>query len=75
AHHQVLCITHLAPIAAFADAHFVVQKHGDAKVARSAIVRARDKDRLQEVARMLAGAKVTPAAVKAASELIRAARG
>jgi DNA repair protein RecN (Recombination protein N) len=74
-HHQVLCITHLAPIAAFADAHFVVQKHGDAKVARSAIVRARDKDRLQEVARMLAGAKVTPAAVKAASELIRAARG
>jgi DNA repair protein RecN (Recombination protein N) len=73
-HHQVLCITHLAPIAAFAEAHFVVTKHGDDDVARSDIVRARDKDRIQEVARMLAGARVTPAAVKAASELIRAAR-
>jgi DNA repair protein RecN (Recombination protein N) len=73
-HHQVLCITHLAPIAAFADAHYVVSKRGDGEIARSGIVRARDKERVQEVARMLAGAKVTAAAVKAASELIQSAK-
>jgi DNA repair protein RecN (Recombination protein N) len=73
-HHQVLCITHLAPIAAFADAHFIVTKHGDGEVARSDITRVNEKQRVQEVARMLAGAKVTNAAVKAATELIRAAR-
>jgi len=73
-HHQVLCITHLAPIAAFADAHFIVEKRGDGDVARSEITRVEDKQRVQEVARMLAGARVTNAAVKAATELIRAAR-
>src|SRR5206468_3887116 len=32
-HHQVLCITHLAPIAAFADAHFVVEKSNEGGIA------------------------------------------
>jgi DNA repair protein RecN (Recombination protein N) len=73
-HHQVLCITHLAPIAAFADAHFVVTKSNETGVAKSDVARVENKDRVAEVARMLAGAKVTSAAVKAATELIRAAR-
>jgi DNA repair protein RecN (Recombination protein N) len=73
-HHQVLCITHLAPIAAFADAHFVVTKSNETGVAKSDVTRVEHKDRVAEVARMLAGAKVTSAAVKAATELIRAAR-
>ena len=73
-HHQVLCITHLAPIAAFADAHYVVTKHNDGGVAKSGVSRVDQKERVAEVARMLAGAKVTGAALKAATELIRAAR-
>ncbi len=73
-HHQVLCITHLAPIAAFADAHFVVSKRDQGGITASAVQRVESKERVAEVARMLAGAKVTPAAVKAATELIRAAR-
>jgi DNA repair protein RecN (Recombination protein N) len=73
-HHQVLCITHLAPIAAFADAHFVVAKHDTAGVTKSSVARVESKERVAEVARMLAGAKVTQAAVKAATELIRLAR-
>ena len=74
-HHQVLCITHLAPIAAFADAHFVVAKSDEAgTLAKSDVTRLGQKERVAEVARMLAGAKVTGAAMKAATELIRAAR-
>jgi DNA repair protein RecN (Recombination protein N) len=72
-HHQVLCITHLAPIAAFADAHFVVSKRDDGRLAKSDVTRLGAKDRIAEVARMLAGAKVTGAAMKAATEMIRAA--
>jgi DNA repair protein RecN (Recombination protein N) len=72
-HHQVLCITHLAPIAAFADTHFVVEKRAEGTVAKSDVRRLNPKERVAEVARMLAGAKVTGAAVSAATELIRAA--
>ena len=72
-HHQVLCITHQAPIAAFADAHFVVAKSDEGRIAKSDVTRLGAKERVAEVARMLAGAKVTGAAMKAATELIRAA--
>ncbi len=72
-HHQVLCITHLAPIAAFADAHYVVSKQSAGTVTTSAVRRVEKKERTQEVARMLSGAKVTDAALKAATELIRSA--
>ncbi|WP_437757525.1 DNA repair protein RecN [Sorangium sp. So ce1389] len=73
-HHQVLCITHLAPIAAFADAHFVVAKENAGGIAKSSVTRVDKKDRIAEVARMLSGAKVTGASLKAATELIEAAR-
>ncbi|MBK8259125.1 MAG: DNA repair protein RecN [Polyangiaceae bacterium] len=73
-YHQVLCITHLAPIAAFAETHFVVSKESAASVTKSELRRVDGKDRTAEVARMLTGAKVTPAALKAAGELLRSAR-
>ncbi|AUX20578.1 DNA repair protein RecN [Sorangium cellulosum] len=73
-HHQVLCITHLAPIAAFASAHFVVAKENAGGIAKSYVTRVDKKDRVAEVARMLSGAKVTGASLKAATELIEAAR-
>ena len=74
-HHQVLCITHLAPIAAFGDAHFVVSKQSEGGMTRSGVVRVERKERIAEVARMLSGARVTDSALKAATEMIRAARG
>jgi DNA repair protein RecN (Recombination protein N) len=70
-HRQVLCITHLASIAAFADAHFVVHKEEKAGLATTQVSPLRDKARLAELARMLAGAKVGPAARKAAEEMLR----
>ncbi|MDC0743635.1 DNA repair protein RecN [Polyangium mundeleinium] len=69
-HHQVLCITHLATIAAFADAHFVVSKQVDGPITKSTVKRVEGKERVAEVARMLAGAKVGPSALKAASEML-----
>ncbi|HTJ81586.1 MAG TPA: DNA repair protein RecN [Polyangiaceae bacterium] len=69
-HHQVLCITHLAPIAAFASTHFVVSKSTDKAITESRVDRVADEARVREVARMLAGAKVTAAAIEAARELI-----
>jgi DNA repair protein RecN (Recombination protein N) len=70
-HRQVLCITHLASIAAFADAHYVVEKRDEVGLATTEVTRTLGKDRLGEIARMLAGAKVGPAARKAAEELLR----
>jgi len=69
-HHQVLCITHLAPIAAFADAHFVVRKSAAFGTTTSSVDRVMGTERLHEVARMMAGAKITPAVITAARELL-----
>jgi DNA repair protein RecN (Recombination protein N) len=73
-HRQVLCITHLAPIAAFADTHFVVEKGHEADVTRSVISQVQGKQRVQEIARMISGATVTDAARRAAVALLRDAR-
>ncbi|MFO0616701.1 MAG: DNA repair protein RecN [Polyangiaceae bacterium] len=71
-HHQVLCITHVAPIAAFADAHFVVAKTATGDATTSTVTRVEGADRVREVARMMSGATITEATVRAATELIDA---
>jgi DNA repair protein RecN (Recombination protein N) len=73
AHRQVLCITHLAPIAAFGSTHFVVEKGVSGDATRSTIGQVSGKARVQEIARMISGATVTDAARKAATELLSAA--
>ena len=70
-HRQVLCITHLASIAAHADAHFVVAKH-DAEVACTTVQRLEGDERVAELARMLTG-KSRGSTEKAAAELLTAA--
>jgi DNA repair protein RecN (Recombination protein N) len=70
-HHQVLCITHLAPIAAFADAHFVVTKSSAGDTTASSAFRVDGDARIREVARMLSGAKITDATERAARELVK----
>jgi DNA repair protein RecN (Recombination protein N) len=69
-HHQVLCITHLPQIAAFAEKHFTVAK-SSSKGQTSVEVKTLGREaRLEEVARMLSGKEITPVARKHASELI-----
>jgi DNA repair protein RecN (Recombination protein N) len=70
-HHQVLCITHLPQIAAFADVHFSVRKREEAGRTISEVKRLDGKARVEELARMLGGATITATTRKAAEEMIR----
>ena len=70
---QVLCVTHQAQVASKADLHFVVKK-AMTKNRTSITVRELEKsERVEEIARMLAGEKITDAARENARELIAAA--
>jgi DNA repair protein RecN (Recombination protein N) len=57
--HQVLCITHLPQIAAFADRHFVVRKERAGKRTRTCVARVEGENRIEELARMAGGEHVT----------------
>ncbi len=57
--HQVLCITHLPQIAAFADRHFVVRKETRGGRTRTQVDRVQDDLRVEELARMAGGENVT----------------
>ena len=67
---QVLCVTHLAQVSAFADRHFVVEKRIMRGRTITEVREANGRDRVREVARMLAGEVVTGSAEKNAEDLI-----
>ena len=67
---QVLVVTHAPQVAARADHHLLVEKSGDDTKSHVAVRALDSTQRLQEVARMLAGAEVTPAARAAAASLM-----
>ena len=67
---QVLCVTHLAQVSAFADRHFVVEKRVVRGRTITDVREVTGRDRVREVARMLAGEVVTGSAEKNAEELI-----
>jgi DNA repair protein RecN (Recombination protein N) len=72
---QVLCVTHLPQIAAYADQHFRVEKReGDGRTATTVAALVKN-DRVREVARMLGGESVTDTSLQHALELITQARG
>ncbi|MBV8452658.1 MAG: DNA repair protein RecN, partial [Deltaproteobacteria bacterium] len=72
--HQILCVTHLAQIAAFADSHFVVQKEERGGSTRSHVSELKSSDRAVEVARMLGGNEGSDKFLRAARELVNRAR-
>ncbi|MCM2254298.1 MAG: DNA repair protein RecN [Vicinamibacteria bacterium] len=71
--HQVLCVTHLAPIAAQANTHWRVSKEIRSGRTFTRVHRLEPGERVDELARMLAGERVTDAARKHARELVEAA--
>ena len=71
---QVIVITHLAQVAAFADAHVRVTKSIARGKTRVAIEPLGESERAAEIARMLAGAAPSPQAAAHADEMLRAAR-
>ena len=72
---QVLCITHLPQISAYADAHYRVHKEVVGERTKSDIRLLSDTERLEEIARMLGGVQVTEQARAAAQQLIQGANG
>lgn len=71
--HQVLCVTHLPQIAAFADAHFRVEKKASKGRTITQVVCLDETQRVEELARMLGGKRVTQSARDHARALIDAA--
>jgi DNA repair protein RecN (Recombination protein N) len=71
---QVLCVTHLPQIAAFADQHFVVEKRESAGRTKMQVRLLNDQARTHEVARMLSGATVTDTSLQHAAQMIAVSR-
>jgi len=72
---QVLCVTHLPQIAAYADQHFRVEKREEDGRTATTVAALVKNDRVREVARMLGGESVTDTSLQHALELITQARG
>jgi DNA repair protein RecN (Recombination protein N) len=68
--HQVICVTHLPQIAAYADAHYYVHKSIAGSRTTSTLERLDNEQRLNEIALMLGGAGYTQTARKNAAELL-----
>ena len=73
--HQVICITHLAQIAAMADAHYVIEKTVEEMETKTRIRRLTEEDSVRELARILGGARITDAVLTNAREMKELAKG
>src|SRR5436305_7079969 len=72
--HQVIVVTHLPQVAAYADRHLVVDKAARGGVVRSSVRTLAEGERIAELARMLAGLDDTDTGRAHAEELLGAAR-
>jgi DNA repair protein RecN (Recombination protein N) len=72
---QVVCITHLPQIAAYADTHFHIRKRVVQGRTTTAVMRLKDDDRIEELSRMLAGSGISDAIRTSAREMLRERQG
>ena len=72
---QVLCVTHLPQIAAFADHHYYVAKREEGGRSVASIEELSAEARVRELGRMLSGRRLTEEALRHAEQLLRLARG
>jgi len=73
-HHQVLCITHLPQIASFGKHHFLVEKVVSEGRTKTEMRRLTEEERLDEMARMLGGVKVSDKAREHAREMLKSGK-
>ncbi len=71
---QVICITHLPQIAAFADQHLLIEKNKKAGRTRTGVRSMGNGERVEEIARMLSGASLTEASRAHARQMIEGSR-
>ncbi len=69
--HQIVCITHLPQIAAFADHHYVIKKSSDDDTTYTTVNEIYEEDRIKEIARLLGGKNITENTMASARELIQ----
>lgn len=67
---QVICITHLAPIACFSDLHLVIDKYVEGNRTKIMIKKLDSEDRIKEISRMLSGKSLSSISIMHAKELI-----
>ncbi len=67
--HQVICITHLAQIAAMADTHFAIEKQVEGGKTRTKIYKLTSEQEIHELARILGGAEITEKVLQSAAEM------
>jgi|TARA_B110000438_G_scaffold234105_1_gene230405 DNA repair protein RecN (Recombination protein N) len=73
ASHQILVVTHLPQVAAFADQHLVVDKTDDGRTVVSTVTEVTEEHRVRELARMLAGQPDSKSGRQHATELLEQA--
>ncbi len=71
---QVLCITHLPQVAAISDTHYYIQKEIKNNRTETSVRELSENQRINEIARMLSGAEVTPLTLEHAKELLDLAK-
>lgn len=71
---QVICVTHLPQVAAFGDAHFFIQKSPQRGSVSMEISELKQKDRVQEIARLISGEKISKTSLAHAEQLLQEAR-
>jgi len=72
--HQVFCITHLPQIACFADSHYRVSKKESGGRTFVEVKELSDEERLEEIARMLGGVRITDKTLEHAREMLKNAK-
>ncbi len=68
---QVICITHLPQIAAFADQHFLIEKAERRGRTQTGVRQMQPEERIEEIARMLSGATLTETSLRHAEQMLK----
>ena len=72
---QVLCVTHLPQIAAFADQHFLIEKQEKQRRTQTSVRLLTAQERAEEIARMISGATVTETSRRHAEQMLKGSAG
>jgi DNA repair protein RecN (Recombination protein N) len=71
---QVICVTHLPQVAAFADSHYAIQKNSNNKESLMEVLELTSKQRVTEIARLISGEKITKTSLAHAEQLLNESR-
>lgn len=67
---QVICVTHLPQVASYGDAHFAIQKSSGKKAVQTSVKALAKDERVQEIARLISGEKITKTSLAHAEQLL-----